>query len=81
MATHMCPCVTTIGSRTHIVEKCEVYKGERNALEEIRKLDVCDMEEFGRLESSEKNIAILGDRWWPQTAKQDGDRIIIKQLL
>ena len=24
---------------------------------------------------SEKTIAILGDRWWPQTAKQDGDRI------
>ena len=31
--------------------------------------------EFSRLESSEKTIAILGDRWWPQTAKQDGDRI------
>ena len=37
-------------------------------------VDVCDMEEFGRLESSEKTIAILGDRWWPRTAKQDGDR-------
>ena len=33
------------------------------------------MEEFGKLENSEKTIAILGDRWWPQTAKQDGDRI------
>ena len=33
------------------------------------------MEEFGRLESSEKTIAILGDRWWPQTANQDGDKI------
>ena len=32
------------------------------------------MEEFGRLESSDKTIAILGDRWWPQTGKQDGDR-------
>ena len=41
----------------------------------MRKLDVCDMKEFCRLESSEKTIAILGDRWWPQTAKQDGDRI------
>ena len=52
-------------------------KEERDALEEMRKLDVCDMEEFvGRLESSEKTIAILGDRWWPQTAKQDGDSII-----
>ena len=30
------------------------------------------MEELGRLESSEKTIAILGNRWWPQTAKQDG---------
>ena len=33
------------------------------------------MEGFGRLESSEKTIAILGHRWWPQTANQDGDRI------
>ena len=54
---------------------------ERGALEEeMRKLDVCDMEEFGRLKSSEKTIAILGDRWWTQIAKQDGDRIS-KQFL
>ena len=33
------------------------------------------MEEFGRLESSEKTIAILEDGWWPQMSKQDGDRI------
>ena len=46
----------------------------------MRKLDVCGMEEFGRLESSEKTIAILGARWWPQTAKQNGDRIS-KQFL
>ena len=34
------------------------------------------MEEFGRRldRSSEKTIAIVGDAW-PQTAKQDGDRI------
>ena len=38
------------------------------------------MEEFGKLESNEKTIAILGDRWWPRTAKQDGDRIS-KQFL
>ena len=30
--------------------------------EEIIKLAVCDMEAFGRLESSEKTIDILGDR-------------------
>ena len=43
--------------------------------EEMRKLDGCDMEEFGRLESSEKTNAILGNRWCPQTAKQEGDKI------
>ena len=42
--------------------------------EEMKKSDVCDMEDFGRLERSEKTIAILGDRW-PQTATQGGDRI------
>ena len=72
----MCPCGTTIESNTHTVGECEIYKEEWDALdEEMRKLDVCDMEEFSRLERSEKTIAILGDRWWPQTAKQDGDRI------
>ena len=42
---------------------------------EDKDLNECDMEEFGGLESSEKTIAILGDRWWPQTAKQEGDKI------
>ena len=70
----MSPCGTTIESRIHIEGKCD--KEERDALEEeMRKLVGCDMEEFGRLESSEKTIVILGDRWWPQTAKQGGDRI------
>ena len=41
----------------------------------MKKADECDMEEFGTLENSEKTIAILGGRWWPQTTKQDGDRI------
>ena len=73
---YMCPCGATIEIRTHIVGECEVYGKKRDALEEeMRKLDERDMEEFGRLESSEKAIAILGDRWWPQTAKQDGNRI------
>ena len=57
-----------------MVEECEIHKEEQDVLEEMRKLDVCDTEEFGRLESSEKTIAILGDRWWPQAAKQDGER-------
>ena len=66
--------------RPPLPSPCPITKEERNALEEMRKLDVRDMEEFGRLESSEKTIAILGDRWWPQTAKQDGERIS-KQFL
>ena len=33
--------------------------------EEKRKIDDCDMENFGTLDSSEKTIAILGDTWWP----------------
>ena len=78
---NMCSCGTTIESRTHIVVgECEMYKEIRDALEEMRKICACDMEESGRLESSEKTIAILGDRWWPQTAKKDGDRIS-KQFL
>ena len=76
VATKMCPCGTTIESRTHIVGQCEVYKEERDALKEgMRKLDVRDVEEFGKLESSEKTTYIQGDRWWPHTAKQDGDGI------
>ena len=44
-------------------------------LEETKKLDARDIEELGRLESSEKTIVIVGDRWWPQTAKQEEDRM------
>ena len=31
------------------------------------------MEKFGSL-GSENTIAIPGDRWWAQTAKQEGDK-------
>ena len=76
----MWPCGKAVESRTHIVEECEIYKEERDALE-MRKIDECDMEKFGTLDSSEKTIAILGDRWWPQTAKQQGDKISKKFLV
>ena len=42
---------------------------------EMRNLNKSDMESFDALDSREKTIAILGDRWWPQTVKQDGDRM------
>ena len=55
------PATVTLESRTHIGE-CEIYKEEQDALEEERrKLDVHDIEEFCRLESSDKTIAVLGD--------------------
>ena len=68
--------------RHHIVGECEIYKEERHVLVEMRKIDECGMEEFGTLliYSSEKTIAILGDRWWPQTVKQQGDKISKKFL-
>ena len=52
----------------------------RPCLGKMRKIDGCDMEKFGTLDSSEKTIAMLGDRWWPQTAKQEGDEISKKNL-
>ena len=61
--SHTPPAYSTKVCRTHIVGECEIYKEERDALEEeMGELDVCNIEEFGRLESSEKTIAILGDR-------------------
>ena len=60
----MCPCGTKIESRTHTAEQCKIYEEERDALEvEMRKAGECDMEGFSRLESREKTIAIVGDRW------------------
>ena len=56
------------------VGECERHKEERDVLEEMRKIGMCDMEKFSTLDSSEKTIAILGDRRWSQTAKQEGDK-------
>ena len=55
-----------------------MYKEERDVLEkEVREIDECDMEEFDTPDRSEKMVAILGVRWWPHAAKQEGDKIII----
>ena len=43
--------------------------------EEMRIIDECDMGKFGTLDSSEKTIAILGNKWRPQTAKQKGFKV------
>ena len=44
MDARMCPCGTTIESRA----QCEIYKEKRDALEEMKKLHECGMEEFGK---------------------------------
>ena len=45
--------------------------------EEMSKIDERGLEKLGTLHSSEKTIAILGGRWWPQTAKRKGRYIRI----
>ena len=41
----------------------------------MRKIYECGNEKLGTLDRSETTIAILGDNWWPQTAKQEEDKI------
>ena len=48
----MCPCGKAKESRTHIVG--EMYKEERDVLEEMRKIDECDMEKSETLENRKK---------------------------
>ena len=56
----MCPCGKAIESRPHIVGGCEIYREERDVLEEKRReIDECGMEEFDTLDNSENTIAIL----------------------
>ena len=38
-----------------------MHKGERDVLEDMRKIDECGMEKFGTPDSSEKTIATLRD--------------------
>ena len=37
----------------------------------MREIDECDMEESDTLDSEQ---TILGDRWWPQAAKLEGNK-------
>ena len=40
-----------------------------------KKIDECGMGEFGTLDNRKKTIAILGDKWWPQMTKEEGDKM------
>ena len=63
---HNRPCGKAIESRPHIVAECKLHKEEREVLEgEMRDLNKSGTKSFDALDSREKTIAILGDRWWP----------------
>ena len=54
-------------------------KESRDVLgEKMRKIfiDEHDIVKFGTLVRSEKTVANLANRWWPQAAKQEGDKTI-----
>ena len=53
-----------------------MYKEERDVLEEeMTKNDERDTDKPSTPENSKKTIATLGDRWWPQKAKQERHKI------
>ena len=46
---------------------------------EMWKIAACDMEKCGTLESGEyKNHFPRRGRWWPRTAKREGDKVVSK---
>ena len=62
--------------KARIVAECELFQEERDGLEEgLWVLSKSGMKSFDALGSRKKTIAILRDRWWPQTAEQGGDKI------
>lgn len=73
-----CPCGKAMESGTHIVGDCTVQKEGRDVLEEgMWELKEGSMKSLGARDSSEKTIAVLGGRWWPHTAKQEGDNTCV----
>ena len=69
---HRCTLVAK-DSRTQIALECEL-RNERDVLQEMRKIHECNMEKLSTVGNSAKTMAILGYRWWPLTAKQEGDQ-------
>ena len=42
---------------------------------DMRNIDACDIDNFSALDNSDITIAILGNRGWPQKAKQERDKV------
>ena len=58
-----------------------MYQEGRDVLDrELWALSKSSMESIDAVDSGEKTIAIIGDRWWPQTAEQGGDEICRRLL-
>ena len=58
----VCPCgKNQKRAELTFVGQHEMYKEERHVLEEMRKVDECDMEKFSTRDTSERAIATLGD--------------------
>ena len=53
----MCPCGKAVEQNSHC--RSEMHKDERYAFEEMKTIDEFDVEKFGKLDSSEKTIAII----------------------
>ena len=43
----------------------------------MTQIDECGTENFSTPDDSEETVAILGDRWWSQKAKPEGERVSI----
>ena len=73
----MCPCGKAVENRTQVVGVSEIYQEERDVLDEENRRMRHGEEKFGTLliDSNEETIAVLGDRWWAQTAKEEGDKL------
>ena len=68
----MCPCGQK-ENRIHLVGE-RTYNKEPDVLDDMRKIGEFGMEKFCTLDISQETITILENRWWPQTAKQEGIR-------
>ena len=72
----MCPCGKAVERRTHVVGKREMYKEERDVLEEMRKTDECEMEKFGGYKTDVKERKKNKGK---ASAKEQGERGILKR--
>ena len=64
-----------ISKTMYVTWKKRNVQGGTVCVQQIRKIAEGGMEKFGTPDSSEKTIAIQGDRWRSQTAKQEGNKI------